>query len=109
MKSGKEFLMTLPDDEIEAALEHTASAIASANINRSTFLAMSDDEFDRLAIEQDIDERDLTIAFLYWHIFSAEPVKIRVTELPPGMGYLSDLLVHFLELRPLSDILKLAA
>lgn len=106
---GKEFLASLADEEIEIALERTASALAGANINRSTFMAMSDEEFDLLAVEQDIDERDLTIALLYWSIFSAEPVKIRVTELPPGMGYLSDLLVHFLELRPLSDILKLAA
>ena len=106
---GKTFLAALPDDAIEQALERTASAIASANITRSTFMTLNDDEFDQLAVEQDIDERDLTTAFLYWSIFSAEPIKLHVTALPAGMGRLSDLLAHFVPMSPLSDILKLAA
>lgn len=109
MQSGKEFLMTLPDDEIEAALEHTASAIASANINRSTFLAMSDDEFDQLAIEQDVSERDLTTAFLYWTLFSTEPIAFRVSALTPGYSRLSDALLRYIPTSPLRDILRLVA
>lgn len=106
---GKEFLSALPDDEIEQALEHTATALVSANVDRPTFLAMSDEKLDQLAINGDITEHTLTVAWLYWSIFSAAPIKIRATALPPGMSYLSDMLAHFVELRPLRDVLKLAA
>ena len=107
-QSGKEFLMSLPDEEIEAALDHTANALTGANINRSTFLSMSDDELDQLTVENDISERELTTAWLYWTLYAAAPIALPVSS-RPGFSPLSNALAEYLNLRPLRDVLKLAA